>query len=126
MDKFIWSSPHRPTAEQLAELEAKGTVEFLRDLQPDLFASISNVGKDTDYMQLAFNVVLFATESNATLVQPAGNPKLLMCYGLNIMAMELIASDVMIFAYSRRISIDEEQADGSVVKRVVLNHEGFI
>jgi hypothetical protein len=126
MDKYIWASPHNPTEVQLAELKAKGTVEFMKELNPDLFASIINVSKDTNYMQLAYDVVSFAAENNATLVQPAGNPKLLMSYGVNIMTMGLVASDVMMFAYSQRVSVDEKQTDGSVIKRVVFNHEGFI
>lgn len=31
-----------------------------------------------------------------------------------------------VYAFSKRISVDEQQQDGSVVKKVVFKHEGFV
>lgn len=115
---FVWASAHNPTQEQLSELN---NLLFLKDMDSDLFAQITNLQSGSNLELLAKRLVRFAIANNAVLVQPAGSPAFHMKLGLA--AAGLIE---VWFSFSQRISEDIPQADGSVKKVSVFRHECWI
>lgn len=125
MNKYLWASPHNPTEAQLKELSVlNGKVVLLKDINPDLFGRLSNLQFDTDLDKLAGELLSFAMANCDFLVQPAGSPAFHMRLGITNVnsGMEM----PILFAFSKRVSKDVENPDGSVTKTVVFNHEGFI
>ena len=119
MNANLWASPHKPTQEQLNEL---GEVVFLKELNPELFNTISNIHKDSDLDAIAEMLLIFSYTNGYTLVQPGGSPAFMFALG----AANTRLSVQTKFAFSKRVSKDAVQADGSIVKTSVFVHEGFI
>lgn len=134
---LIWGSPHQPTAEQMSELTALGTVLFLNEIDPELFNKLSNLEFSTDLHQLASDLEwkLFNMEydqfpdrmsnSDVILVQPAGNPAFQAVLGHQVMRNPKSRIGGLWYAYSERQSVDQPQADGSVRKIAVFVHKGW-
>ena len=121
MNKFVWASPHKPTTLQLDSLHELGnSVEFMVDLAPDLFNRISQLSFDTDLVALSNDVIRFVEEHDCVLVQPAGNPAFHFTLGRRLDSARVL------FAFSKRVSVDVEQPDGSVRKTAVFTHEGWV
>ncbi len=119
MKKFIWASAHTPTEEQLIDLQSKGTVSFLKDLNPELHARMVNCpGNRNELRSLAID--LYVAGKDATLVQPAGSPIFLTMLGV------VNGVDNLLFADSKRESKDIPQADGSVKKISIFKHLGWV
>ena len=45
--KYLWASPvHKPTEEQISELLAQGTVDYLKEVRPELANKLANCPAD--------------------------------------------------------------------------------
>lgn len=133
----IWGSPHQPTAEQMSELTALGTVLFLNEIDPVLFNKLSNLDLNTDLHQLAgelesnlFDMVYDqipdgTSNEDMILFQPAGNPAFQAALGHRVMSNPKSRLGGLWYAYSERQSVDQPQADGSVRKVAVFVHKGW-
>ena len=121
MNTRLWASIHEPTQEQLEELE---DVEFLSEVAPDLFSRIKQIKLDTGLNGLANDLMFFCNKYKFDLVQPAGSPAFMVAIGIAYASAKFDVD--VIFAYSKRVSVDVPQADGSIVKTSVFKHEGFI
>ena len=99
-----------------------GNVSFLAEVEPELFSLLSNIALDTDLISLAKR--LLNSTKEYVLVQPAGSPAFHATLGM-INVTEGFNHQFM-FAYSKRVSSDVEQPDGTVRKTVVFRHEGWV
>ena len=127
--KYLWaSSVHKPTEEQLSELLAQGTVDYLNDVSPQLADKLANCPADRDQLKaLARKLVNLALNTDCILVQPGGSPAFQYLLGVEnaeAYACGEYVKDV-IYAHSERASVEVEQADGSVVKTSVFKHVKF-
>ena len=125
MKKVLWASPHNMTEEQIKSL---GDVEiiYLKDSLPKLHKRLCNMQIDSNRENLVYELaaharrVLGTPEGELPLVyQPAGDPKFQYLVGM---------IDVFqpVYAFSKRISEDIEQPDGSIKKVSTFKHEGWI
>jgi len=118
---FVWASPHKPSQEQLDSL---GKVVFLSDINADLQRQLSNLDMYSDLDYLAKELI-FATKG-MVLVQPAGSPAFQRILGKWLERTNPKDRPMVIYAFSKRMSVDVPQADGSVIKTVIFKHEGWI
>lgn len=114
---------HQLTAEQIQELKEMGYVGdiiLLKDHNPDLFNKLSNC-PDNQFELLQLAKELVSNGLNADLLRPIGSP------AFNaVLDRVLFETHVKsLFSHSERISVDEPQADGSVVKKSVFKHIKF-
>ena len=121
MNKFLWASPHTPTKQQ--RLEMHNNVVLLQDKKPDLFNRLSNIHIGTDLDELSVELLQYCLIRAYTLVQPAGSPAFMAVLGKHRIEFNKVP---IIFSFSKRMSIDEEQPDGSIKKVSIFKHEGFI
>ncbi len=119
MTHFIWASAHNPTTEQLIDLQSKGTVSFLKDLNPELHARMVNCPSNRIALS-ALATDLHVAGKDSILVQPAGSPLFLTTFGV------VNGIDNLLFADSKRESKDIPQADGSVKKVSTFRHLGWV
>ena len=122
---LLWASPHKPTQEQFDSLVEMGIVSSLQVDNEEIFNSLSNIQLDTDLVALAEKLAGFAFVNGFDIVvQPAGSPAFHVTLGK---VMSNFADTLKLkFAFSKRISNDVEQPDGSVKKTVVFKHEGWV
>ena len=126
---FVWASPHKPTAEQLVELTTIGTVIYMEIEQPKLYDAMLNNTLESDLSEIASDVIQYVYQKNLILVQPAGSPAFQMVLGLenahhaNAGGLEL---QPVMYSYTERKSVDMPQPDGSVIKRSIFRHQGWI
>jgi len=127
MKKLLWASPHLPTAEQIKSLEAMGEIVFLKDIAPNLYSRMVDSPADTaEINELARDILAFLDEDeNYILIQPAGSPALQFALGKTSGANQLVLSRI-VYAHSKRISIDTLQPDGSVKKESLFRHENWL
>ncbi len=117
---FYWASAHKPTPEQLIEL---GEVQFLPvELQEKLNNTPRVLG---ELIALADEVLGYAYENKAILVQPGGSPAFQQVLGAQN-HQEGGWGVSLWYAHSERVSQDELQADGSVKKISIFKHVTFI
>jgi len=122
---FVWSSPHKATQEQLDSLESRGSVLLLSELAPELFNEISNLTISSDLDRLARKLVsLLVGVKDTVLVQPAGSPALQAVLGGHLESRHIDRQ--VWYAFSKRISQDIEQADGTIKKVAIFKHEGWV
>ena len=119
---FMWCSAHQPTTEQMVELLESGKVTFLKDVAPELQQKINNCPPDRDVLSGMAKDLLSFTE-DYTLVQVGGSPMFL--YVLGSVVGAHLSKRAMLFAYTKRISEDVPQKDGSIKKTSIFKHEGF-
>jgi len=117
---FYWASAHKPTTEQLAELTSQGEVKFLSS---ELQARINSCGTDRKELKALAHEVLEATEGSV-IVQLGGSPMFLYIAGATINGC--MNRNAILFAHSERVSVDNVQADGTIIKTSVFKHLGFI
>ena len=139
MNIYVWCANHEIAKEQIEELIARDTntgakIEYLNKINPKLHSLICNIGEDTDYFELASNLLAtikdiddnsFKTD-RVFIVQPAGNPKfqyaLGMTQGHNIGSEEVYP---VLYAYSKRVSQDIKLPDGGTKNISVFKHIKF-
>ena len=126
MINYLWASPHKPQSGQLKMLD--GAVYFLEEVHPELFDKICNMTFDTNIIKLADELLAYCLNNNyQVLVQPGGSPAFQATLGLlkaenNINAMKL----GICWSFSKRVSEDIPQDDGTIKKVAIFKHEGFV
>ncbi len=131
--KILWASPHKPTEKQLEDL---GTVEYLEDINPNLFGRLVDSPSNREGLyELAEDLLSFAQEAGYDVYQPAGSPAFQFILGRVIATtlpdhmggLSYSYQGVNIkYAHSKRVSFEVTDPDGSVKKTVVFNHLGWI
>lgn len=140
-DYIMWASAHKPSLEQRKQLWETGKIELLEENELSLFEEITNLKLESNLKSLAQKLADIAMKPNVMLVQPAGSPALQFELGVEMTlkvlseythekSIEFIRQKVQLFrpryAFSKRISQDIPQEDGSVKKVSTFKHEDFI
>jgi hypothetical protein len=127
MRTAVWCSAHTPTTEQVKELtnNFKSALVFLKDLSPELQEKLNNTPSEKEELiKLAHDVYnLTAHHSVDYIVQPGGSPAFQFILG-SIREDRMGAQ--MLYAHSERVSVDQHQEDGSIVKTSVFKHVKFL
>jgi hypothetical protein len=137
MNIYVWCANHEIADEQINELINRDThsgnkILYLANINPELHKDMCNIKEGTDYSYLAKRLISQITEiSNSEprdtvyIVQPAGNPKFQ--YYLGLLQGTKIGRRIPIvfYSYSKRISQDIKQADGSTKNVSVFKHIKF-
>jgi len=122
MTKFVWCSPHTPTEEQLSEL---GTdIQYLKDIDPELMATISNLKPSDDLYSVA-KALLHQFDHDTVLLQPAGSPAFQFNLGKVYARGNATELPIVMYAMSERVSEDIPQPDGSIKKVSIFKHLGW-
>lgn len=128
----VWASPHNPTTEQLESLKKEfSKVEFLKEINPELFDEICNSPSDEDELD-KLAVRLCDATVNKALIQPAGSPAFQFALGKEIKDRRggwyefPVPRPIVVYAHSKRESIDEVLEDGTIKKVSIFKHEGWI
>jgi len=119
---YLWASVHAPSEEQLESLN--GDVVMLKDHNPELQEQLNNIEIDTVLARVAVNLIETAEELDAVLVQPGGSPAFQ--YKLGKIMNQVEVEKPIYYSYSKRVSEDIQQADGSVKKVSVFAHLGWV
>jgi hypothetical protein len=127
MDKrAIWASPHRPTKEQIQDIESNGyVIRFLVDTNPELFQELSNLTIDSDREALARKLLRADCD---LLLQPAGDPAFQFLLGAEkaLAHKEGVKTPRVLHAFSHRVSKDIIQPNGALKKISTFKFEGWI
>lgn len=123
----LWASAHQITEEQRASLEEKGfNIIFLSETDPVLFEEITNLNEFSNRAALAVKLLVQPAD---WLVQPAGDPALMLSLGAQGQMMSETGEPMVkcvVFAFTKRESRDIPQEDGTVKKVSVFKFEGWI
>jgi hypothetical protein len=134
MNKFIKQNvlvcmQHALTPEQSKDFSLAKSVSYLREVNPELFGKLSNISPSISMgeLRLLANELAQLLRSYDAAILPIGSPEfgmvLASVMGYIAYSGEIIATCV--FARSERVSVDERQADGSVLKKSVFAHAGW-
>ncbi len=121
MTNYVWCSPHTPTAEQLNDL---GTVVYLKDIDKDLFNTISNL-KVGDKLYSIAKALLYKFDHHTVLLQPAGSPAFQFELGKVYARGNATELPIVMYAVSERVSQDIPQPDGTIKKVSIFKHLGW-
>jgi|SRR5690625_115880 len=128
----LWASPHIPTKEQLDSLQKEfSKVEFLKEINPGLFAEICDSPADRDELRKLAEKLCEATAGKA-LIQPAGSPAFQFALGKEIKDRRggwyetPTPRPSVVYAHSKRVSVDEIQEDGTIKKVSIFKHESWV
>ncbi len=128
MEKLLVLIQHDLTPAQLEELKEYEIV-YLRDCAPQLFAQIANSPDDIARLHILAEHLLEAVKIQGakTILRPLGSPAFNSVLDRHLDKAEYECDYIRsLFSHSERISVDEPQADGSVVKKSVFKHVKFI
>lgn len=132
MKKLLVLLQHQLTPEQLEELSGYEII-YLEDCAPQLFAQIANSPADFGRLEKLAEDLVEATgiQGCSIMLRPLGSPAF-----NSVLDRRLAFRDERLeegeehissmFAHSERLSIDEPQPDGSVVKKSIFKHVKFI
>jgi hypothetical protein len=118
MEKILNLTQHAATLEQVTAgvFEPKNKVAVSRLLTFDA------VPEKNELFERANALANIAAESAATAVMIGGAP-----FFMSAIEREMKLRGIQcLYAFSRRESVDQRQADGSVVKTQVFRHAGFV
>lgn len=118
MSKFLNISNHTLSFEQVEELKAKGFDEIV-ELPAELKAAWAQCNPES-YRDLCKKIKDFMKENGITSAHLAGFPA-----AVSYMCVKPVRGTAFFYAFSERVSVEETQADGSVVKKNVFKHKGF-
>jgi hypothetical protein len=135
--KMIWASVHEITDEQREELSEKGSVMILANDIPMLHKQmIDTPSERANVMMLVKNLInelILNYRKNIILVQPAGSLLFQHLLGCELVTRAMINQDVeddaipgVLYSYSKSISEDIPEKDGSITKISTFRHEKFI
>ena len=115
MKKILNVSNHVLGLDQIKELAEKG-YEVV-ELSQELKTQWAQLNPET-YVDVCNQVTSFADKVGASAMHIAGFPAAV---------TYVVSKNIMPFyyAYSERVSIEEPQEDGSVLKKNVFRHKGF-
>lgn len=120
---------HALTPEQNKDFALAKSVSTLREIDPVLFAKLANISPtiSSGELRLLANELAQLLRGYDVAILPIGSPEfgmvLASVMGYIAYSGELIATCV--FARSERVSVDEAQPDGSVIKKSVFQHLGW-
>ena len=123
MTKFLWASPHVITPEQVSSL---GEIVLLRGINPGLQNRLSDIRMDTDLNELALELIAMAVLQGYTIVQPGGSPAFQLVLGKRLAGIPVTDRPSVMYAFSKRISVDTIQEDGTIKKTSTFKHEGWV
>jgi len=124
---FVWASGvHKPTPEQIAELQEKFGMKQLNFLPEEIQARINNCPDNWgELYDLCEDVVKTLKMNKVThLICLGGSPAFQHLFGKKVEKYSLLLR--VMFAHSNRVSVDDPQPDGSVIKKSVFKHSHFI
>jgi hypothetical protein len=128
MKNALWCSAHTPTEQQVTELttEFGASVVLLKDLSPELQEKLNNTPSDAiDLRVLALELLSLSCKKEIDfMVQPGGSPAFQ--FTLGAAREDYPTAPDVLYAHSERVSIDQHQEDGSVIKTSVFRHVEFI
>lgn len=122
----MWASPHKPTKVQIESLQRKGfEIRYLSKVQPELFRELSNLSLSSDRESLARWVLSVDCEA---IIQPAGDPAFQCQLGIQLAlaGVERVKVPAVWYAFSRRVSQDIPQEDGTVKKVSTFRFQGWV
>ena len=131
MKKVLVCFQHALTTEQSVSLGSYGEVSHLRDVDPDLFARLCNTPGETERLRSLAHELHYVAIGDMLnydyVVLPIGSPAFMFMFsGVCKTLGGMMPEPVYLFAHSVRDSVDEPQADGSIVKRSIFRHEKWI
>ncbi len=115
--KFLNISNHAMTQDQITELAAKGYE--VTELPQDLKDRWSQCDPET-YTALCKEIMDYMDDQEIYEAMLAGYPAAVV-----YMCVNARPGVTFFYAHTKRVSVEEQLADGSVVKRNVFKHEGF-
>ncbi len=122
----IWASAHKPTAEQIESLSEMGyEVKTLEQFDNKLFKTLTNMVQETDRAFCVRQILSLPCEA---VVQPAGDPAFQFMLGKERGKWDDHVKDMpnVMYAFSKRVSKNIPQEDGSVNKIFVFKFEGWV
>jgi hypothetical protein len=122
---YLWAAAHEMTPEQEESLKKTGTVTKLQEMNNTLHNELCNLKLDS---LLAVNARELLRQSEGyTLIQPAGSPAFQFQLGIENQKEKSASKKVKIqYAFSKRVSRDIPQPDGSIRKIAIFTHEGWV
>jgi hypothetical protein len=130
--KNLWCSVHQPTPEQKKDLKnGKNELIFLKNINPKLQEKINDLKVDSDLNLLAEKLVQEIIKGGYTPIQVGGSPAFIFAVGRiygemnSPLSMER-SPERPRFSYTKRISEDIPQEDGTTKKISVFKHEGWV
>nr|DAK99233.1 MAG TPA: hypothetical protein [Caudoviricetes sp.] len=117
MKRMLNVSNHVMGVNQLEEIHNLGydLVEL-----PDNLKSVWGQLTPDNYLSTCNDIVAWAEENNIEAFHLAGFPA-----AVTALCIDLQPTVPVYYAYSERVSVEEAQPDGSVVKKNVFKHKGF-
>lgn len=117
MKKILNISNHTLGLDQIQELASKGYQVV--ELPEDLKQKWGQLSPD-NYHEVCWAIKDFMTENHVDATHIAGFPA-----AVNFFLKRVTIVFDNYYAYSERVSVEEPQPDGSVVKKNVFRHKGF-
>ena len=117
MKRMLNVSNHVLGLNQLQELETMGYVVV--ELSDELKKQWAQLTPD-NYLKVCNDVVAFAEENNVEAFHLAGFPA-----AVTALCIDIYPTTPIFYAYSERVSVEEAQPDGSVIKKNIFKHKGF-
>ena len=129
---FLNCTAHELTPEQKEQaLQYSDTIVDLKEINPSLHERLISCPPDkVELLTLALELLDFipkaAKQSNMrlTLHLPVGSPAFMAIFFIHLDREKLHWR--IVFSHSDRVSVDEKQADGSIVKRAIFKFIKFI
>lgn len=118
---------HALTEEQMASTASAASLTNLKDAAPEVFASAANIDPaitPEDINALAFRLAKIITQFEVAIL-PIGSPELQCLLTRHLLEAGVQTPPVVVFARTRRESVDTTNPDGSVVKSSVFKHAGW-
>lgn len=120
---------HALSPEQQLDLASAKSLSTLREVNPELFGKLSNISPTISMgeLRLMANELAQLLRSYDCAILPIGSPEFGMVLASVMGAIAFHGEHIAtcVFSRSERISVDEAQPDGSVIKRSVFQHIGW-
>ena len=131
MAKVINMVQHALSGEQEKELGKLGRIECGREILPSIYPKIANSPNTTlgirQLVNELYTSLLDISEKEEVYVHlPIGSPAFMFKLGMVIGLHGRWKNMKFVFSHSERVSIDEKQEDGSVVKRSAFKFSHLI
>ncbi|MDY0199011.1 MAG: hypothetical protein RBR68_14495 [Tenuifilaceae bacterium] len=131
MAKVINMVQHALSGEQEKELGKLGRIECGREILPSIYPKIATspntsleIGRLVN--ELYTNLLDLSEKEEVYVHLPLGSPAFMFKLGMVIGLHGRWKNMKFVFSHSERVSIDEKQEDGSVVKRSVFKFSHLI
>ena len=122
---------HALTKEQEEELGKLGRIECGREILPSIYPKIANspntsleIGRLVN--EFYTNLLDISEKEEVYVHLPLGSPAFMFMFGQVVGSRGKWEGMKFVFSHSERVSIDEKQEDGSVVKRSVFKFSHLI